>query len=118
MDSISMLIVVAIAAWIGQIGLSFFQIRAFNRMLQAMAKKGTVKIGRTQSKWKKRTIVVLSESPEHKIIDAKVLKGVTVFARPETLDSLIGDAFPFSNQKVSSLDKGTQEALKVAFQTE
>ncbi|MGF1868407.1 transcriptional regulator GutM [Photobacterium indicum] len=118
MDSVSTLMVIAIVAWVGQIGLSFFQIRAFNRMLQAMAKKGTVKIGRTQSRWKKRTIVVLAESSDRIIVDAKVLKGVTVFARPEALSSIIGEKFPFSNQKIDKFDKGTKEALDVAFQTE
>ncbi|WP_310648580.1 transcriptional regulator GutM, partial [Vibrio harveyi] len=44
-----MLIYLAVIAWVLQITLGFLQIRAFNRMLQSMAKKGRVKIGRTQS---------------------------------------------------------------------
>lgn len=115
MDSITMFITVAIVAWAGQIGLTFFQIRAFNRMLQELAKKGEVKIGRTSSRWKARTIVVLVEDNEKNIVDAKVFKGMTVFARPKPLPCLIGEKHPFKTDTIQSLDKGIQEALIVAF---
>lgn len=118
MDSVSVLIAIAIVAWAAQIGMSFFQIRAFNKMIQAMARKGKVKIGRTQSRWKARTIVVLLEDENGVISDAKVLSGLTVFARPETLNEVIGRAYPFDRNIITGLSKGTQEALDVAFQTE
>ncbi|HEY5716209.1 MAG TPA: transcriptional regulator GutM [Psychromonas sp.] len=115
MDSISTFIVIAIIAWVGQIGLTFFQIRAFNRMLQAMAQKGVVKMGKTSSRWKARTIVVLVESPDKTIIDAKVFKGWTVFARPKELPGLIGKKYPFKADIIQAFDRGIQEALSVAF---
>ncbi len=115
MGSITMLIMIAIVAWIGQIVLTFFQIRAFNRMLQELAKKGEVKIGRTSSRWKARTIVVLVEDKEGVIVDAKVFKGMTVFARPQKLSCLVGGKFPFQSHIIQQLDKGVQEALTVAF---
>ena len=115
MDSITTFIVIAIIAWGGQIGLTFFQIRAFNRMLQAMAKKGVVKMGKTSSRWKARTIVVLVESEEKTIIDAKVFKGWTVFARPKELPGLKGKKYPFPGEIMKEFDSGIQEALSVAF---
>lgn len=115
MDSITMFITIAIVAWTAQIALTFFQIRAFNRMLQAMAQKGEVKIGRTRSRWKARTIVVLVQDKQGMIIDAKVCKGMTVFARPKTLSCLIGEHFPFKSNVIEQLDKGAQEAITVAF---
>lgn len=118
MDPVSLLITVAIAAWAAQIGMSFLQIRAFNRMIQSMSDKGKVKIGRTRSRWKARTIIVLVEADNGVIIDAKVLNGITVFARPKTVPVLIGHSYPFDNNTVRGLTKGVIEALEVAFQTE
>ncbi|MDC0610537.1 transcriptional regulator GutM [Vibrio sp.] len=118
MDSTSLLIIVAIVAWAAQIVMGFFQIRAFNRMIQSMAKKGNVKIGRTRSRWKARTIVVLVEGNDGVIIDAKVLNGMTVFARPKALTDLIGYAFPFDKERLHGLSQGTQEAINVAFHNE
>lgn len=115
MDSVNTLIIVAILAWLGQIGLTFFQIKAFNRMLQELALKGKVRIGKTNSRWKARTIVVLVEGADKSIIDAKVFKGMTVFARPKALSVLVGEQYPFRSNITHQLDKGTQEALKVAY---
>ncbi|EJL6701002.1 transcriptional regulator [Vibrio cholerae] len=118
MDTISLLISIAIVAWIAQIAMSFFQIRAFNRMIQSMARTGKIKIGRTKNLWKARTIVVLVEGENGTIIDAKVLNGITVFARPKTLAVVIGCTYPFNKQAMNGLSNGIQEALHVAFQTE
>jgi glucitol operon activator protein len=115
MDSITTLMVVAIVAWVGQIGLTFFQIRSFNRMLQEMSQRGAVKIGKTRSRWKARTIVVLVESQDKTIIEARLLSGWTVFARPKPLPSLIGKKYPFSKEIVTQFTPGIQEALSVAF---
>lgn len=116
MDSITTLMVVAIVAWVGQIGLTFFQIRSFNRMLQEMSQRGAVKIGKTRSRWKARTIVVLVESEDKMIIDARLLSGWTVFARPKPLlSSLIGQKHPFSKEIMTEFTPGIQEALSVAF---
>jgi glucitol operon activator protein len=114
MDSTTVLIYFAAGAWAIQIVFGYLQIRSFNRMLQAMAHKGQVKIGRTQSRWKPRTVVVLAEDSAHRIVDAKVMKGISVFARPKTLSSLIGQVFPPPQALLSQLDMNVQEALSVA----
>ncbi|MCG3727336.1 transcriptional regulator GutM [Vibrio cincinnatiensis] len=115
MDDTTWLIVLALCAWGGQIALGFLQIRAFNRMLQSLAKRGQVKIGKTRSRWKPRTIVVFVEDESHRIIDAKVMRGVTIFARPKSLPDLIGLSSPINREQVMHLDKPLQEAINVAF---
>ncbi|EKO3605556.1 transcriptional regulator GutM [Vibrio metschnikovii] len=115
MDETTWLIVLALCAWSGQIALGFLQIRAFNRMLQSLAKQGQVKIGKTRSRWKPRTIVVLVEDEYKRIIDAKVMRGVTIFARPKSLPDLIGLTSPIKDEQVKHLDKQLQEAISVAF---
>ncbi|CAH0533295.1 hypothetical protein VST7929_01159 [Vibrio stylophorae] len=115
MDATTSLIFVAIFAWVLQIAFGFLQVRAFNKMLQKMAKQGQVKIGRTQSRWKPRTLLVMVEDTDGVIIEAKALKGMTVFARPRTVKCLLGQRYPFAEQVINQLDKGTREALTVAF---
>ncbi len=114
MDSTMVLIYFAASAWIMQIVLGYLQIRAFNRMLQSMAKKGQVKIGRTQSRWKSRTVVVLVQDDSNHIVDAKVMKGISVFARPKALSLLIGQTTKISHALMSQFEPNVQEALNVA----
>lgn len=116
MDSTTTLILVVIVAWIGQIALGFFQIRSFNRMVQSMSQKGHVKIGRTKSRWKARTLIVVAENDQQTIVDAKVLNGISVFARPKTLDKIVGLSYPLSAAVMNELAKGTQEAISVAYE--
>lgn len=116
MDSTTTLILVAIVAWIGQIAFGFFQIRSFNRMVQSMSQKGHVKIGRTKSRWKARTLIVVAENDQQTIVDAKVLNGISVFARPKTLDKIVGLSYPLSAAVMNELAKGTQEAISVAYE--
>ncbi|EOA9033206.1 transcriptional regulator GutM [Vibrio harveyi] len=114
MDLTGMLIYLAVIAWVLQITLGFLQIRAFNRMLQSMAKKGRVKIGRTQSRWKPRTVVVLAQDDSNHVVDARVMKGMSVFARPKVLSLLVGKKIPISPALLTKLELNVQEALNVA----
>lgn len=117
MDPTKVFIIIGIIAWAIQITMTFFQIRSFNHMLQTMADKGVIKMGKTSSYWKARTIVVLVESEDKVILDAKSLSGWTVFARPKILKEVIGDKYPFKRKKVQGLNDGIQEALNIAFQS-
>ena len=118
MDSTSLLITVAIVAWCLQIALSFFQMKAFNATIQSMANKGQVKIGRSKSRWKARTVVVVALSDEQKIVDAQVMNGVSVFARPKPIDEIVGGVYPFEASRIKGLRENVLEALNVAFQTD
>lgn len=115
MDSTTTFIIVAICAWVMQIGLGFIQLRAFNRTLQTMAGQGTVKIGRTEGRWKPRTVVVLAEDSDNIIVDARVMKGLSVFSRPKVLPVIIGKRFPFDSSVDESLNIHIREAIAIAF---
>lgn len=116
MDPTTQLIIVAIIAWGLQILLGFFQVRAFNRHLQQVAEHGAVKIGRTQSRWKARTVVLFALNDENIIQDARVMKGLSVFSRPKKLEKLIGLQAPLNSAVTDSLDKSLQEAINIAFE--
>ncbi len=111
MDATNLLIVFALVAWGLQIGLGFFQVRAFNRMLQELSVKGSVKIGRTASRWRPRTLVVLAHDANGVIVDAQLLKGMTVFSRPQTLDSLVHARIPLTEQQLAELMPPVREAV-------
>lgn len=116
MDQTTQMIVIAIAAWGLQIVFGFFQVRAFNRHLQEVAKHGTLKIGRTQSRWKARTVVLFALDEDNRINDARVMRGLSVFARPKKLQQLIGQTAPLNTSTIESFDKSLQEAISVAFE--
>lgn len=107
MDAINLLIVFALVAWGLQIGLGFFQVRAFNRMLQDMSLKGSVKIGRTASRWRPRTLVVLAHDANGVIVDAKIMRGLTIFARPQTPDAGHSGACPYPADRATTGRTGT-----------
>ncbi len=116
MDQTTQMILIAIIAWALQIFFGFFQIRSFNRHLQEVAKYGELKIGRTQSRWKARTVVLFAVNDDNQIKDARVMKGFSVFARPKKLDQFIGLTIPLAQPVINSLDKRLQEAVAVAFE--
>jgi glucitol operon activator protein len=116
MDPTTQLILIAIIAWVLQILLGYFQVRAFNSHLRQVAEHGAIKIGRTQSRWKARTVVLMALNEENIIQDARIMKGLSVFSRPKKLDKLIGLQAPLPSTVLASFDKPLQEALNVAFE--
>ena len=74
-------------------------------MLQDMSLKGSVKIGRTASRWRPRTLVVLAHDANGVIVDAKIMRGLTIFARPQTLDTL--GACPYPADRATTGRTGT-----------
>ncbi|MGI0117523.1 transcriptional regulator GutM [Zooshikella sp. RANM57] len=114
MDPTYILIVLALSAWLMQIFLGFFQVRAFNRLVQSMNEKGNLKIGRTASRWRPRTIILLVQNEHDVIIDAAIMKGFTVFARPRPFHYLINCCLPLRDQDLALLATDEKEAVKCA----
>ena len=114
MDATYILIVCAVIAWSLQIATGFLQMRAFNRMLQEMSLKGVVKIGKTSSRWKPKTLVVLAHDANNVIVDASIMKGLTIFARPTPLSALIHARIPLSDRMISGLEPSVREAVSCA----
>ncbi|WP_024871724.1 transcriptional regulator GutM [Tolumonas lignilytica] len=117
MDTTYTLIICAVIAWSLQIVTGFLQMRAFNRMLQTMSLKGIVKIGKTSSRWKPRTLVVLAHDENEVIVDASIMKGITIFARPKALSAIIHARLPLSETILTGLDSATREAITCALST-
>ncbi|MBB6056849.1 MAG: transcriptional regulator [Gammaproteobacteria bacterium] len=117
MDATNTLIICAVIAWGLQIITGFLQMRAFNRMLQTMSLKGSVKIGKTSSRWKPRTLVVLAHNADNVIVDASIMKGLTIFARPKALSAVLHARIPLSEKVLSELDASTREAITCALST-
>ena len=117
MDATYILIVCAVIAWSLQIATGFLQMRAFNRMLQEMSLKGVVKIGKTSSRWKPKTLVVLAHDANNVIVDASIMKGLTIFARPTPLSALIHARIPLSDRMVAELEPSVREDVSCALST-
>jgi len=116
MDSVNALIIVASGAWTLQMGFGFIQMQAFNKLIQKMAQRGDMKIGRSPGRFSSRVIVVFSHDHEGVIIDANIIKGRTVFARPNPFDAMIGQNVLNIHAVAMSgkFDKKTSEALRSA----
>ena len=117
MDATYALIICAGFAWALQIATGYLQMRAFNHMLQEMSLKGVVKIGKTSSRWKPRTLVVLAHDANGLIVDAMYMKGITIFARPKKLAPVIRAYIPLTEQKMNELEPSIKEAILCALST-
>jgi Glucitol operon activator len=114
MDTTWSMIYVAILAWGLQIVFGYFQVRSFNKILKELSQKGNVRIGRTKSRWKPRTVVIIAANEDEKIIDFAYMKGISIFSRPKKIESLVGQPLPLSNSVLSQLSQPFQEAISVA----
>ncbi|XJS10902.1 transcriptional regulator GutM [Aerococcaceae bacterium WGS1372] len=95
MDFIYVFGVFAIGAFIFQSILGFFQIKHFNTIYQELRKKGKVAIGRRSGKFTAGTIVFFAVDDDAKIIDARLMQGVTVIAKFKPKDEYIGQDIHF-----------------------
>jgi len=102
-------------AWITQIFLGYMQLRAFNRMLMELPSDKIIKMGRTKGNFKPRTLVALVLDHDETILEAKIMKGFTVFARPKAFNEIIGSKYPLPANLITRLDVNINEALEVAF---
>lgn len=109
MDPISLLIIVAMIAWFLQILLGWLQVKAFNKEVSELAKQGSIGIGKTASRFKPRTIIVISVSSANIISGAFVMRGLSIFSRPKALPSLV-------SRSLSSIDPKQVFPSKPAFQ--
>lgn len=117
MDTTTALISVALIAWVLQTLMGYFQVRSFNRMLMDVSLKGTVKIGKTSSRWKRRTLLVFVHDTTGRIVDARLMQGRSVFCRPQLFPELIDQIVPLNPSSMTSLNADVREALICAQST-
>lgn len=90
MTATSLLISIAVVAWVAQIALGWWQINRFNRALDDLCQLGRVGIGRSGGFLKPRVVLALAFDVEQRISGAFMMRGLTVFARPRPINHLCG----------------------------
>ncbi|PWC19942.1 transcriptional regulator GutM [Brenneria roseae subsp. roseae] len=91
MSPASVLITCAIGAWVLQIALGWWQLRRFNQAFDALCSNGvTVGIGRSTGRFKARVVMALAFDEQERVCDGFIMRGFTVFARPQPMPTLIG----------------------------
>lgn len=119
MTSVTLLIYLAMVAWLAQILLGWWQIKVFNQALNNLSYQGRISIGRSIGRFRSRIIVVISFDEAGHISDGFILKGCTVFARPVKLIKLIGlHKDTLDVKKVFPQQLACQTALTLAIQSE
>ncbi|PRD16104.1 transcriptional regulator GutM [Pantoea coffeiphila] len=115
MDPVNTLISLAGVAWLGQIALGWVQIRRFNQALADMADNGHISIGRSAGRFKPRVIVVLSLDDDRRVTGNFLMKGLTVFSRPQSEGALTGKLVSEIRPEIMfPRNKSAQQALALA----
>lgn len=89
----SVLLVVMVGlgtSWAVQMILAERQARAFRARVRAMGDKGTTAVGRSQKGHRGVAYCALATDDRGRVVDAAILKGLTVFARPRPFPEAVG----------------------------
>ncbi|OJT38643.1 transcriptional regulator GutM [Serratia plymuthica] len=84
------LVIFAVLAWLLQIGLGGWQIRHFNRAFDRLCRQGTVGVGRSGGRFRPRVVLALAFDAERRVCGSLMMRGLTIFARPQPLTHLHG----------------------------
>ncbi|ALR77827.1 transcriptional regulator GutM [[Enterobacter] lignolyticus] len=87
---VSSLITIAVIAWLAQLALGGWQIRQFNRAFDKLCQQGRVGVGRSGGRFKPRVVVAIALDNENNVADTLLMRGLTVFARPQKIAALQG----------------------------
>lgn len=90
MDSVIILGLVIVLAYIIQIVLGLKQIKHFNHVYTDLRKKGRVAIGRRSGKLKSGTIVMFAIDKKGTVLEAKKMQGVTIAAHFKDIPDYVG----------------------------
>ncbi|MGO4928393.1 transcriptional regulator GutM [Fundicoccus sp. Sow4_F4] len=117
MSFVTVFIIFAVSAYAFQIFLGFQQLRHFNGVYQELRRKGKVAIGRRPGKIRSGTIVMFAIEDEGKIIDARLMQGVTVASKFKALNKYVGQDIHYIDKYhplVQKENKLTQFAMENA----
>lgn len=91
MPTIGQVAIIALLAWLAQLGLSYRQARMFARRINQLRKLGLCATGLSGGMYRKRTYVALVVHPHtHRVLKAELLQGLTVFAGLKSVEQLEG----------------------------
>jgi len=117
MSFVTTFIIFAVGAYVVQVLLSLLQVKHFNKVYKELRSLGKVAIGRKAGKIKAGTIVMFAIKDKGKILDARVMQGVTVISKFRQLDQFIGHDIHYIDKYhplVHKENKLTQEAMEDA----
>ncbi|MGY3717908.1 transcriptional regulator GutM [Sutcliffiella cohnii] len=100
-------------SWLVQSILGFLQIKHFNKNYAELRSMGRVAIGKRTGLFRAGTVVMFCIDKRNKIIKAKIMQGVTIFARVKDLKGFEGKYL----LKISEEDfKGVHKLTRLAIQ--
>jgi len=109
----STLIVAFVIAWIIQYGMTFFQMRRYNKRLNELKKMGPTSVGMSGSMYKRRAYGVLVFDDQEKIVRAEQFSGWTVFASLKPVKELEG--LTLNDVKDESIELPISKKIRSAF---
>ena len=89
MNTTTALLTLAIAAWLAQIVLGYWQISRFN-LARDSAYLG---VGRSNGRFTPKVLIILALDSEQRVRDSILMQGLTIFAAPQKLTQLHGMKF-------------------------
>jgi glucitol operon activator protein len=94
MNTTTALLTLAIAAWLAQIVLGYWQISRFNRAYTALARDSAyLGVGRSNGRFTPKVLIILALDSEQRVRDSILMQGLTIFAAPQKLTQLHGMKF-------------------------
>ncbi|MBQ4925221.1 MULTISPECIES: transcriptional regulator GutM [Citrobacter] len=87
---VSALLTVAAIAWCLQLALGGWQISRFNQAFDKLCQQGRVGVGRSGGRFKPRVVVAIALDEQQRVTDTLFMKGLTVFARPGKIATIMG----------------------------
>lgn len=116
-NATNVFILLAIIAWVLQIILGWWQVNSFNQAFMLLSKQGNVGIGRTKGRFKAKVVIALAFNENRYVVDNIVMKGWTVFSKPQSIPELNGLHYDeIDPQVIFPMNKNAQEALAEAIQ--
>jgi len=109
----STIIIIFVVAWILQYGLTFFQMRRYNKRLNELKKMGPTAVGMSGSMYKRRAYGVLVFDDTDKVVCAEQFSGWTVFAGLKPVKELEG--LTLNEVKDESVELPISKKIRSAF---
>ncbi|GAF41168.1 sorbitol operon activator [Agrilactobacillus composti DSM 18527 = JCM 14202] len=79
-----------VGAFLIQSALGFFQIKNFSKNYSELRHQGRVLIGKNPKRFQSGTLFLISITADGLIQEARIMKGITIFAKFKTIPSLAG----------------------------
>lgn len=106
---------ILILAYIFQIILGFRQLKHFNETYSGLRKRGKVVIGKRAGKIRSGTIVMFAVDPNGRVLQARKMQGVTVWAKFKELNQYEGEDIHYFDQ-YNPLVRQENKLLQIAIE--